>query len=235
VIEHEWGTGSWSDAQAAERWADAADRLPDRLLPMTAARRFALIAVILVLCVGCDQGTKVLASQYLADTGGVSLLGDTLRFQYSENPGAMLSVGAQLPEWARFWVFGVFVAAVLVGLLWYVVRDTTLAWTTVVGLSLVLGGGVSNLIDRLSNDGAVIDFMNIGIGGLRTGIFNVADIAIFGGVGLFLWHHLRQPADDDSSESGAGGEGSAEPSHETRDQPVESEEAARPDEGEMNP
>lgn len=202
---------------------------------MTAVRRFAVIAIILVLCVGCDQGTKVLAGQYLAGTGSVSLLGDTLRFQYSENPGAMLSLGAHLPEWARFWVFGVFVAAVLTGLLLYVVRDTTLDWTTVVGLSLVLGGGASNLIDRLSNDGAVIDFMNIGINGLRTGIFNVADIAIFGGVGLFLWHRLRHPADVHSTESDADQEGRAEPAHETHEQPDSPREAAEPDEGAIDP
>lgn len=177
---------------------------------MTTLRRLAIIAVLLVVCVGCDQGTKVLASRYLAGIGSVSLLGGAVRFQYSENPGAMLSLGAHLPERARFWVFGIFVGMVLVGLLWYVIRDTTLSWATVVGLSLVLGGGASNLIDRLSNNGAVIDFMNIGVGRLRTGIFNVADVAIFGGVGLFLWHHLQQPAGTDGGDAHGSPAGSLE-------------------------
>lgn len=48
----------------------------------------------------------------------------------------------------------------------------------IISLSLLLGGGVGNLIDRVFNEGRVIDFMNIGIGSLRTGVFNVADIAI---------------------------------------------------------
>lgn len=44
------------------------------------------------------------------------------------------------------------------------------------------GGGVGNLIDRIFNEGRVIDFMNIGVGSLCTGVFNVADIAISFGV-----------------------------------------------------
>lgn len=48
----------------------------------------------------------------------------------------------------------------------------TVAW------SLVLAGGLGNLLDRLIYDGRVIDFMNLGIGSLRTGIFNVADVCI---------------------------------------------------------
>jgi signal peptidase II len=42
----------------------------------------------------------------------------------------------------------------------------------------VIGGGASNLIDRVVRDGRVVDFLQIGIGDLRTGIFNVADAAI---------------------------------------------------------
>jgi len=53
-------------------------------------------------------------------------------------------------------------------------------------LSLFIGGGASNLIDRLVYKGAVIDFLNIGIGNLRTGVFNVADVAIVAGAGLMI-------------------------------------------------
>jgi signal peptidase II len=48
-----------------------------------------------------------------------------------------------------------------------------------------VGSGVSNLLDRIIH-GAVVDFMNVGIGPLRTGIFNVADMAIVLGVGIVL-------------------------------------------------
>ena len=50
-------------------------------------------------------------------------------------------------------------------------------WTTI-AFALILGGGLSNMWDRMVNNGFVVDFMNMGIGSLRTGIFNVADMAI---------------------------------------------------------
>jgi signal peptidase II len=53
-------------------------------------------------------------------------------------------------------------------------------------LALVAGGGISNLIDRLLYNGRVTDFLNVGIGGVRTGIFNVADMAIMAGALLLL-------------------------------------------------
>jgi signal peptidase II len=50
----------------------------------------------------------------------------------------------------------------------------------------VAAGGIGNLLDRLFNNGAVIDFIRLGIGPLRTGIFNMADVAIVTGVVTFL-------------------------------------------------
>jgi len=58
--------------------------------------------------------------------------------------------------------------------------------TTVAGFALILSGGGSNLYDRIVNDGAVIDFLNIGISSVRTGIFNVADMAIMAGAVLIV-------------------------------------------------
>ena len=45
-------------------------------------------------------------------------------------------------------------------------------------LVLILAGGIGNLIDRVSHQGLVTDFINLGIGPIRTGVFNVADIAV---------------------------------------------------------
>jgi len=53
------------------------------------------------------------------------------------------------------------------------------------GLGLLWAGGASNLIDRLAHD-RVVDFLNVGLGPLRTGIFNVADMAVTAGVLLVL-------------------------------------------------
>jgi len=56
---------------------------------------------------------------------------------------------------------------------------------------MFLAGGVSNLVDRIAM-GRVIDFLNIGVGPVRTGIFNVADVAIMAGIGLLMLEHWRR-------------------------------------------
>ena len=50
-----------------------------------------------------------------------------------------------------------------------------------VSFVFILYGGIGNLIDRICNNGLVTDFINFGIGPIRTGIFNVADMAITSG------------------------------------------------------
>jgi len=54
------------------------------------------------------------------------------------------------------------------------------------GLALVSGGGIGNWLDRVLHDGAVTDFVSIGLGSLRTGVFNLADLAVVAGVCLLL-------------------------------------------------
>lgn len=141
------------------------------------------LALALAL-IAVDQATKLAAARWLKGAGRLAWLGDTMRLQYAENPGAFLSLGASLGPGVRNLVFVVGTAALLVGCLWLLVRE---AWTPRqrLGWWLVIAGGAANLIDRIAR-GAVIDFMNVGIGGLRTGIFNVADMAIMLGVGLLL-------------------------------------------------
>jgi signal peptidase II len=61
-----------------------------------------------------------------------------------------------------------------------------------VAFGLIMGGALGNLIDRLRL-GAVVDFINIGIGDLRWPYFNVADSAITIGVVILAFHLLFRP------------------------------------------
>jgi len=65
------------------------------------------------------------------------------------------------------------------------------------GLTLFVGGGVSNWLDRFFH-GTVVDFLNIGIGPIRTGVFNVADVAIMCGAVIFLLGAVRGVSRSDS-------------------------------------
>jgi signal peptidase II len=65
-------------------------------------------------------------------------------------------------------------------------------------LALLCGGGLANWLDRLLNGGAVTDFVSFGVGWLRTGIFNVADVAIMAGAALLLLPIAREEASRES-------------------------------------
>jgi signal peptidase II len=152
-----------------------------------------LIVVFLILfsCVGCDQTTKAAARRYLPRNEIFSFAGDTLRLQYAENKGAFLSMGSALPEKTRGFLFTAGAGAFIFAALCYLLVSP-LPRATAVALSLVCGGGCGNLIDRIAHGGYVIDFLNVGVGGLRTGIFNIADMAIMAGALLMVRRSARQ-------------------------------------------
>lgn len=142
------------------------------------------LAVTVVTTVGCDRVTKHVATAELAGRPVRSLLADTIRLAYVQNTGGFLSLGADLPEAARTSLFIVATGLLLLGLVAYGIRLRWRGWAAF-GLALFVAGGVSNWVDRVLH-GSVIDFINVGVGPLRTGVFNVADVAILTGVGVVL-------------------------------------------------
>jgi signal peptidase II len=154
---------------------------------MTKPHRLLLLLFVVLVWVSFDQATKVIAKRDLAGEPAQEYLGGAVRLEYAENVGSFLSLGASLPAETRFWVFTVFSSLLVLGLAVYALRASEETPLLVfVGISLVIAGGLGNLIDRLTHDGRVVDFMQLGIGPLRTGVFNVADVAIMGGVALVL-------------------------------------------------
>jgi signal peptidase II len=157
---------------------------------MKTFRRGVLICLLLAATAGCDRVTKHFAVTTLAGLPGQSYLGDTVRLDYHENPGGFLSAGATWRPEVRTAVFQVANGIFLLATLIVAVRSQ---WSRLaaVGLILFVAGGLSNLIDRIAL-GSVIDFLNIGVGPWRTGIFNVADVAIMTGVALLAVERWRQ-------------------------------------------
>ena len=156
---------------------------------MSTFRRGVLLCLLLAATAGCDRVTKHLAVTTLAGTPERSYLGDTVRLDYHENAGGFLSAGATWRPETRTVVFQLANAAFLLCSLFIAVRYK---WSRLAkaGLVMFLAGAFSNLIDRVAF-GSVIDFLNIGVGPYRTGIFNVADVAIFVGVAVLIIEHRR--------------------------------------------
>jgi signal peptidase II len=152
-------------------------------------RRVALL-VLVATTVGCDRVSKHFASRELAGEPRQSFLADTVRLEYTENTGAFLSFGDSWHPVARIGVFTIGTGLILCGMV-VAAFKFRLSGPALVGLALYFAGGASNLVDRVMH-GSVIDFLNVGVGTLRTGIFNVADMAILLGVGIFLFTRVRQ-------------------------------------------
>lgn len=153
--------------------------------------RWLLALAILVFCVGCDQATKRIATRTLRGEPPRSYLGDTLRLEYALNPGGFLSVGANLPPRARFWLFTVANSALLAGVAYVLARNWNMRIATFVALLFFFAGGIGNLIDRLWQNGLVTDFAVLSLGPFQTGIINVADVALsLGGLAWAILYHL---------------------------------------------
>ena len=148
-----------------------------------------VLLVAIGATIGCDRVTKYVAATTLSEAPSRSFLADTFRLEYAENTGAFLGLGADWPLPVRTAVFGVGNALLLLALSVVAMRRR---WPrrALLGVALFVAGGASNLLDRVTH-GIVIDFMNVGIGPLRTGIFNVADMAIMLGAGILVLEGYR--------------------------------------------
>lgn len=144
-------------------------------------RRIALI-VIVVATLLVDQSTKVAARAALRHRAPLQY--GVLTLLYAENPGAFLSLGAGLPRAARRVIFDGLVTIGLAAAVWFLFTGRVAGRGDDVALALIVGGGIGNLIDRIRFSGYVTDFLYLRAGPLHTGVFNIADMAITGGV---LW------------------------------------------------
>jgi len=155
-------------------------------------KRTLTASIIVAACVGLDQATKHLAVLELKDSAPISLWNATVRLLYAENTGAWGSLGDSWPPVVRY-VALVGMPLLVLGLIGFgLVRRATISRAELVGYSLVLGGGIGNIIDRLLH-GYVVDFLYVGFGRFATNIFNIADMAIVTGVGLLVLAHFYGP------------------------------------------
>lgn len=154
--------------------------------PMRKLSRLLLVSALLIGCVGCDQISKQVVRDQLTLGESHSYLGDTVRLIHTENIGAFLGLGDSLPKYARLAVFQGGVGLVVLGLLWAAAFARDMNRWQVIALALLAAGGLGNLIDRVQYDGRVTDFLNLGVGSLRTGIFNIADVVEMIGVLVFV-------------------------------------------------
>lgn len=154
---------------------------------MSKKQRLTIAVLCAIAWIVADQLTKAVFKQILAPGDVKSFLAGSLVILPIYNHGAFLSLGAQMSDATRNLVLIYVVLAILIGLSVWLFRSSRLGRAEVLGIACILGGGLSNLFDRCVYEGRVFDFLNMGIGHLRTGIFNVADVGIMLGVAMILF------------------------------------------------
>lgn len=139
-----------------------------------------------------DIATKALVERTLVPYQPVPVLGDVFRLTYIHNPGA--AFGLNFGAFSRPVFLALTLVALVVLWLWYratPATDRLRHWA----LALVASGAIGNLIDRVRSHRGVVDFLDVGIGGWRWPIFNVADIAVTTGAFLLaisLWREEQE-------------------------------------------
>ena len=143
------------------------------------------VAAVVVLL---DQLSKITMSRLLA-YGDSEAITRYFNLVMVYNQGAAFSFLSTQGGWQR-WFFSALAAGVSIFIIWMLKKNAQqrmFCWS----LSLILGGAVGNLIDRLAY-GHVIDFLDFHIGGWHWPAFNVADSAITIGAVLFVLDELRR-------------------------------------------
>ncbi len=136
-----------------------------------------------VVVVGLDQGTKYLAEHMLTLHQPVAVM-PLLNLTLSHNPGAAFSFLADAGGWQR-WLFIALAAVVSLVLVVWLRKLTRADVWIAAAVTLVLGGAIGNLIDRVVHQ-YVIDFIDVYYKSWHWYTFNVADIAITVGVVVLL-------------------------------------------------
>lgn len=138
------------------------------------------MAAIIVVIAAIDQVVKQIMLNWLEPGEAVAVLGEWLRFYLLFNPGAAFSMGGD-----KTWLFTCIQLTFVVGIAIYAPRVKH-RWVGV-GLALVAGGALGNLLDRLFREptfflGHVVDYISVG----NFAVFNIADASISCGVVVFL-------------------------------------------------
>lgn len=160
--------------------------------------------IIGILTVFFDQLTKWLAVIYLKGEESVYLIDGVLRFTYLENRGAAFGM---LDD--QRWVFLVISSLMIIALLAYIIKEKPKSRFVMTSLTLIISGGVGNMIDRILL-GYVIDFIDFcAFPELWKWVFNIADSAVcIGTAMLLLWlirDTVRAVREEKAKKLAAGG------------------------------
>jgi len=153
--------------------------------------KYRLVVTVSSAVLVFDQITKVMVEKAMSLYASVEIVPNFVHITYLRNTGAAFGFLAGGRSALRM-VFFSLVSVVAIGCISYLLKTLRPQQKTlIVSLSLILGGAVGNLVDRLRM-GEVIDFIDLHWHHIHWPAFNVADSAISIGVILLFFQLLRK-------------------------------------------
>ena len=157
---------------------------------MTAKARWFWPLVIALLLTDC--ATKRVVEHHLTVGQSRPVVGEVVRLTLAYNTKAVMGLPLGGGS-SRLVLSALSIAALVVlGLLYH--RAQPSERLRVVGIALVAGGAIGNLLDRLRSSAGVVDFIDVGVANVRFWTFNVADMGITAGAVLLLLVMVWKPA-----------------------------------------
>jgi len=151
--------------------------------------KYIRFAGIVTLVVVLDQITKALVLKMMPLFKSIVVIPGFFSLTHVHNPGGAFGFMAQNGSPWRHWMF-LAAAVIALSMIIYFHHQTPKTHPYLgLGLSLIFGGAIGNLIDRL-RFGEVIDFLDFYVAHFHWPTFNVADSAVSIGVGIFVLHIL---------------------------------------------
>ncbi len=139
---------------------------------------FVLIAAIILGSVALDQISKLLIVRFLEQGESIPLWEDVLHITYVKNPGAAFGMLSD-----NRWVFMTVSTVAIIAVLFYLIKFRPTDKLLVISLSMIVGGGIGNMIDRILLK-YVIDFIDFRL--INFAVFNVADSFVTVGAGILI-------------------------------------------------
>ena len=155
-------------------------------------KRSGLIWLLLsVIVIALDQVSKCLVSQHMMP-GEVIRLAPFFNIQLAFNTGSAYGFLGQMSGWQMPLFAAIAIIVSLVFIVW-LARIQRSSYLLCIAFSLIIGGAIGNMIDRL-HQGYVIDFFDFHLGTWHFATFNVADSAITIGAVLLIVKFIFSPS-----------------------------------------
>ena len=172
--------------------------MSDGLLTRVKLSRLVYLAIAALIFIA-DQATKAMVEKFIPERGVITVIPRLLNLIHVQNGGAAFGLFSDSPApWKEDLLIAVSAAllAMIATIVW---RSRRITRASGVGLALILGGALSNLVDRI-RFGQVVDFLDFYVKDYHWYTFNLADSAIVVGAGLLILQVLKNEADPQKSE-----------------------------------